>query len=128
MFGVSRRSNTKRAVKPHRDVKFPIKKVEGLYYAAKTKTLISCMAIAQMILHLFFFLLFAYVYQNTIFTSITRKTRGAFKHDLERADVSMWSYVDTETPLKDDHLPESNPDSSSNKCLFYCCTCATLPT
>ena len=40
----------------------------------------------------------------------------------------MWSYVDTETPLKDDHLPESNPDSSSNKCLFYCCTCATLPT
>ena len=86
------------------------------------------MAIAQMILHLFFFLLFAYVYQKYYFTSITRKTRGAFKHELERADVSMCSYVDTETPLKDDHLPESNPDSSSNKFLFYCCTCATLPT
>ena len=40
--------------------------------------------------------------------------------------VSMWSYVDMETPLKDDHLPESNPErSSSNKCLFYCCTCVT---
>ena len=128
MFGDSRRSNTNRAVKPHRDVKFPIYEVEGLYYAAKTKTLINCMAIAQMILHLFFLSSLCICIPKYYFTSITRKTRGAFKHDLERADVSMWSYVDTETPLKDDHLPESNPDSSSNKCLFYCCICATLPT
>ena len=57
------------------------------------------MAIAQMILNLFFFLLFAYVYQKYYFTSITRKARGAFKHDLERADVSMCLHLGTVSRL-----------------------------
>ena len=46
------RSDTNRAVQPQkmaRGLKFRILEVEGLYYVAKTKALISCMVTTQLI-------------------------------------------------------------------------------
>ena len=59
------RSDTNQAVQPQkmaRDSKFWFKEVEGLYYAAESKALISCAVIAQLICG------FVFAYANSRFS------------------------------------------------------------
>ena len=55
VFGFLTRSDTKRAVQPQKitgDFIFRIKKVEGLYYVAKAKALISCTVTVPLFSHM----------------------------------------------------------------------------